>query len=45
MEYYAKHVLEYFQAIKNPDDHFYQVNEYILQFNERYVPDEMDIMF
>ena len=37
--------MEYFQAVNNPDDHFYQADEDILQFNERYVNDEMDIMF
>ena len=36
--------MEYFQAVNNPDDHFYQADEDILQFNERYLNDEMDIM-
>ena len=37
--------MKYFQAVNNPDDRFYQADGDILQFNERYVNDEMDIMF
>ena len=36
---------EYFQNINNPNDRFYQADEDVLFFNERYVNDEFQIMF
>ncbi|MEW8548380.1 MAG: reverse transcriptase family protein, partial [Candidatus Thiodiazotropha sp.] len=36
---------EYFQAINNPSDRFYQADEDILFFNERYLKGEFQIMF
>ena len=36
---------EYFQSINNPNDRFYQADEDVLFFNERYVNDEFQIMF
>ena len=41
----ANQFMEYFQAVNNPDDHFYQADEDILHFNDRFVNDERDIMF
>ena len=41
----ASRFSEYFQAINNPTDHFYQANEDIIHFNERYIKDEYQIMF
>ena len=35
----------YFQAINNPTDKFYQADEDILFFNERYLKGELQIMF
>ncbi|MCG7877024.1 MAG: reverse transcriptase family protein, partial [Candidatus Thiodiazotropha endolucinida] len=36
---------EYFQAINDPNDRFYQADEDILYFNERYVKGELQVMF
>jgi len=36
---------EYFNAINNPDDRFYQADEDIIDFNERYLDSEIQIMF
>ena len=36
---------KYFQSINNPNDRFYQADEDILFFNERYVNSEFQIMF
>ena len=36
---------EYFQSINNPSDHFYQADEDIIFFNERYLDGEIQIMF
>lgn len=35
----------YFQAINNPTDRFYQADEEILFFNERYLKGELQTMF
>jgi len=36
---------EYFKAINNPNDHFFNPDEDILHFNERFVNDEFQTMF
>ena len=36
---------EYFKAVNNPEDPFFQVDEYIVHFNERFVRDEFQVMF
>ena len=36
---------EYFQAVSDPNDRFYQPDEDILYFNERYVKGEFQVMF
>jgi len=36
---------EYFKAVNNPDDPFFQVDEDIVHFNERFVRDEFQVMF
>ncbi|MEW8146389.1 MAG: hypothetical protein AB2788_11585, partial [Candidatus Thiodiazotropha endolucinida] len=36
---------EYFQAINNPNDTFYQADDDILFFNERYIRGEFQVMF
>ena len=36
---------EYFQAISDPNDRFYQADEAILYFNERYLQGELQVMF
>ena len=41
----AKKFAEYFQAINDPKDTFYQADEDIFLFNERYVKGELQIMF
>ena len=41
----ASRFSEYFQAINNPTDHFYQADEDIIHFNERYINGEYQIMF
>lgn len=41
----AKQFAEYFKAINDPDGRFFQVDEDILFFNERYVKGEFQIMF
>lgn len=47
---YPKHVTpdifaRYFQAINNPEDRFFQADENILYFNERFFNQEISIMF
>ena len=41
----AKRFSEYFQAISDPNDRFYQADEDILYFNERYMQGELQVMF
>ena len=41
----ASRFSEYFRAINNPDDHFYQADEDIIFFNERYLNGEYQVMF
>ena len=41
----AKKFSEYFQAIDDPNDRFYQADEDVLYFNERYMQGELQIMF
>ena len=36
---------EYFQSISDPNDRFYQADEDVLFFNERYLKGEIQIMF
>ena len=36
---------EYFNAINNPEDRFYQADEDIVDFNERYLDSEIQIIF
>ena len=37
--------LDYFKSINDPDSVFYQPDEDVLYFNERYVQGELDVMF
>ena len=39
------HFLDYFKAVNNPDDPFYQADEDILEFNERFVNSENEMLF
>ena len=41
----SKHFLEYFKSVNNPNDHFYQADEDILEFNERILSNENETMF
>ena len=41
----AKKFSEYFQSISDPNDRFYQPDEDILYFNERYMQGELQVMF
>ena len=41
----ASRFSEYFRAINNPDDHFYQADEDIIFFNERYLNGEYQVIF
>ena len=41
----AKKFSEYFQAVSDPNDRFYQPDEDILYFNERYLQGELQVMF
>lgn len=41
----TKRFAEYFQAINDPNDRFYQPDEDILFFNERYIQGEIQVMF
>ena len=41
----AKSFIEHFQAISDPNDRFYQPEEDILYFNERYVQGKLQVMF
>ena len=41
----AKRFSEYFKAISDPNDRFYQPDEDILYFNERYAQGELQVMF
>ena len=41
----SKHFLEYFKSVNNPNDHFYQADEDILEFNERVLGNENETMF
>ena len=36
---------EYFKAVNNPEDPFFQVDEDIVHFNERFVREEFQVMF
>jgi len=36
---------EHFKAVNNPEDPFFQVDEDIVHFNERFVRDEFQVMF
>ena len=35
----------YFKAVNNPDDHFFNPDEDVLYFNERFVNNEFHVMF
>ena len=37
--------VQYFKAVNNPEDQFYQADEDVLEFNERYLDGELQIMF
>ena len=37
--------VRYFKSINDPDSHFYQPDEDIVYFNERYLNDELHVMF
>ena len=41
----SKKFAEYFKAVNDPDDRFYQIDEDILFYNEQYVRGEFQIMF
>ena len=41
----ASRFAEYFEAINNPSDHFYQADEDIIYFNEWYINGEYQVMF
>ncbi|MCG8033540.1 MAG: reverse transcriptase family protein, partial [Candidatus Thiodiazotropha taylori] len=41
----ARRFSEYFHAISDPNDRFYQPDEDILYFNERYIQGELQVMF
>ena len=41
----AKRFAEYFQSVSASDDRFYQPDEDIIYFNERYVQGEFQVMF
>ncbi|MCG8044774.1 MAG: reverse transcriptase domain-containing protein, partial [Candidatus Thiodiazotropha endolucinida] len=41
----SQHFAEYFKAINNPDSRFFQADDDILFYNERYVKGELQIMF
>ena len=41
----SKHFFEYFKSVNNPNDHFYQADEDILEFNERVLSNENETMF
>ena len=36
---------QYFESINNPNDHFFNPNEDVLYFNERFVKQEFQVMF
>ena len=37
--------VQYFNAVNNTEDQFYQADEDVLEFNERYLDGELQIMF
>lgn len=41
----SKHFADYFQAINNPESRFFQADEDVLFYNERYVKGELGVMF
>ena len=41
----SKRISEYYQAVSDPKDRFYQPDEDILYFNERYAQGDSQIMF
>ena len=41
----SQHFADYFKAINNPDSRFFQADDDLLLFNERYVEGELQIMF
>ena len=41
----SQHFADYFKAINNPDSRFFQADDDLLLFNERYVKGELQIMF
>lgn len=41
----SKQFADYFKAINDPDDRFFQVDEDIIHFNDRYIRGEFQIMF
>ena len=41
----AEHFAQYFKAINDPDDVFFQPDEDVIYFNERYLNEEIIIMF
>ena len=41
----SQHFVDYFKAINNPDSRFFQADEDVLIYNERYVKGELKVMF
>ena len=41
----SQHFANYFKAINNPDSRFFQADEDVLLYNERYVQGELGVMF
>ena len=41
----SQHFANYFKAINNPDSRFFQADEDVLLYNERYVQGEIGVMF
>ena len=41
----SQHFVDYFKAINNPDSRFFQADEDVLIYNERYVKGELEVMF
>ena len=41
----SQHFAEYFKAINNPDSTFFQADDDVLLYNERYVKGELEVMF
>ena len=41
----SQHFADYFKAINNPDSRFFQPDDDILYFNQRYLNGELGVMF